>query len=48
MNWEAVSAIGELIGALAVLLLLTNHYAITSVDFPMTARSRIYKNYSQP
>ena len=47
MNWEALSAIGELIGALAVLLLLTNHYAITSVDFPMTARSRIYENDSQ-
>ena len=47
MNWEAVSAIGELIGAIAVLLLLTNHYAITSVDFPMTTRSRMYENDSQ-
>ena len=47
MNWEAVSAIGELIGPLAVLLLLTNNSAITSVDFPMTARRRICENDSQ-
>ena len=47
MNWEAVSAIGDLVDALAVLLLLTNHCAITSVDVPMTARNRIYENDSQ-
>ena len=47
MNWEAVSAIGELIDALAVLLLLNKHYAITLVHAPMTARNRLYENDSR-